>query len=202
VAFGYAPLPGDAAVLQLTAGGDWTGAAADAFAHGTVEPVALTLSGVARELERIAGAVRRGATAIEEAQSDYHHAELMAVAAGVLMAVGVFMYPPADVVAAEAADGAVAIMTRAGAAAASGMRAVTAAMEEIETAIGALGVRLTTGVVPAAAVAPKLMEGPVAAGLFGALSTAAMGDMSTTDWAQAFGLGLLDGQAGAPRRRG
>jgi hypothetical protein len=45
-------------VFQLTAGGDWTGEAADAFAHAMVEPVALTLSGVAGELERIAAAVR------------------------------------------------------------------------------------------------------------------------------------------------
>jgi hypothetical protein len=34
----------------------------------------------------------------------------------------------------------------------------------------------------------------VAAGLFGALNTAAVGDMSPADWAQAFGLGLLEGK--------
>jgi Bacterial CdiA-CT RNAse A domain len=183
-------------VLQLTAGGDWTGPAADAFAQRMVEPVCMTMSGVARELERIAGGVRRGATAIEEAQSEYRQAEATAIAAGVLVGLGVLTFAITDAAAADAADAAAGMMTRAAAAAATGMRAVTSAMDEVEAAIGSLNGRLATGMLSAAATAPTLMEGPVAAGLFGALSTAAMGDLSPADWAQAMALGYLESRAG------
>jgi uncharacterized protein YukE len=183
-------------VVQLIGGGDWTGAAADAFAQRMVEPVCLTVSGVARELERMAGALRRGAAAIEEAKAEYRKAETIAIAAGVLVGLGVLTFAITDMAGVEAADVAAAMMARAASAAATGMRAVASAMEEVEAAIGSLTARLSTGILSAAAVAPRLIEGPIAAGLFGALGTAATGDVSPEDWLAAMALGFLEGKAG------
>jgi hypothetical protein len=160
------------------------------------EPVFLTVSGVAREVERMAGALRRGATAIEEAKAEYRKAETIAIAAGVLVGLGVLTFAITDVAGVEAADVAAAMMARAASAAAMGVRAVASAMEEVEAAIGSLSARLATGALSAAAVAPRLIEGPVAAGLFGALGTAATGDTSPEDWLAAMALGYLEGKAG------
>jgi hypothetical protein len=182
--------------VQLIDGGDWTGAAAEAFEQQMVEPVCRTMSAVARELERMAGAMQRGAMVIEETRSEHRRAEAMAIAAGVLVGLGMVTFALTDVAAVDAANAAVAMMARAAAAAATGMRAVALAMEEVEAAIGTLTARLSTGVLSAAAVAPRLMEGPLATGLFGALGTAATGDMSPEDWLAAMALGYLEGKAG------
>jgi uncharacterized protein YukE len=166
-------------VFELTTTGGWTGPAANAFEDRAVEPVCQALSGIARELERVASALRRGATTVEEAKFEHRRAEELAIAAGVGVALTLLTFAISDVFAADAAAGAAALMVRAAAAAASASRAVAAAMEAADAAIGVLMVRLGTtgpGLLAAASTIPRFLETPVGSGVMAAGVTAALGD--------------------------
>jgi uncharacterized protein YukE len=188
-------------VFELTTTGGWTGPAANAFQDRAVEPVCQALSGIARELERVAHALRRGAITVEEAQSERRHAEELAIAAGVGVALTLLTFAISDVLAADAAAGASALMVRAAAAAASASRAVAAAMEAAEAAIRVLSARLATMgqtmLLGMSASLPRLMQSPAFAGAAAAVDTAAVGDTNPEDLLLALAMGYLEGKTGA-----
>jgi uncharacterized protein YukE len=187
-------------VFELTTTGGWTGSAANAFEDRAVEPVCQALSGIARELERVADALRRGANTVEEAQFERRRAEELAIAAGVGVALTLLTFAISDVLAADAAAGASALMVRAAAAGASASRAVGAVLQEAEAAIGVLSTRLATMgqtmVLGISAGLPRLMESPAFAGIAAAVDTAAVGDTSPEDLLQALAMGYLEGKTG------
>ena len=193
-------------VFHLTSAGGWRGPAADAFSDGAVEPTCQALSGIARELERVAAALHRGANAIEEAQAERRNAEKLAMAAGVGVALTLLTFAVSDVLAADAAATASALMIRAAAAAASAGRAVSAALEAAEEAIRVLAVRLgtmTPELLSAASITiPRFLQSPAGAGIAAAAGTAALGDRDPTDLMLTFGLTYLEGKAGEVDQEG
>jgi hypothetical protein len=193
-------------VFELTTTGGWTGAAANAFANGAAEPVCQTLTGIARELERVASALRHGATTVEEAQFERRKAEQLAITAGVGVALTLLTFAISDVFAADAAAGAAAMMVRAAAAAASAERAVALAIAEAEAVIQTLAVRLGTigpGLLSAAMVSvPRFLQSPAGAGLLATAETAGMGDTNPEDLVQAFAMSYLEGRTGGKGTEG
>jgi uncharacterized protein YukE len=187
-------------VFHLTSAEGWRGPAASAFSDGAVEPASQALSSIARELERVAAALRGGANAIEEAQAERRHAENLAIAAGVGVALTLLTFAVSDVLAADAAATASALMVRAAAAAASAGRAVSAAVEAAEEAIQVLAIRLgtmTPELLSAASITiPRFLQSPAGAGIAAAAGTASLGDRDPADLILAFGLTYLEGKAG------
>jgi uncharacterized protein YukE len=185
-------------VFHLTSAGGWRGPAANAFSDGAVEPASQALSGIARELERVAAALRGGANAIEEAQAERRHAENLAIVAGVGVALTLLTFAVSDVLAADAAATASALMVRAAAAAASAGRAVSAAVEAAEEAIASLAGRLATmgpGLLGAVATVERVLESPVGSGAVSAGVTAALGDRNPRDLVFAFAMSYVAGAA-------
>jgi hypothetical protein len=115
------------------------------------------------------------------------------------VALTVLTFGISDVAAAEAAAGAAALMARAATVAAGALRVVLMDLEEAGVAIRVASATMRTwGTrvgVAASVTLPKLSEGPIAAGAFGALSTAAVGDLSPLDLALATALGMVEGKA-------
>jgi uncharacterized protein with GYD domain len=187
-------------VSDLTVGGQWRSPIATAFQTQAWAPIEGTLKGLARALEQTAESLMRAARALEDAQSERRKAEALAVAAGVGVALTVLTFGISDVAAAEAAAGAAALMARAATVAAGALRAVLMDLEEAGAAIRVASVTMRTwGTrvgVGASVTLPKLAEGPIAAGAFGALSTAAVGDLSPVDLALATALGMVEAKAG------
>ncbi len=186
-------------VSDLTVGGQWRSPVATAFHTQAWAPIESTLHGLARALEQTADSLMRAARALEDAQSERRRAEALAVAAGVGVALTVLTFGISDAAAAEAAAGAAALMARAATVAAGALRVVLMDLEEAGAAIRAASMTMRTwGTrvgVAASVTLPKLADGPIAAGAFGALSTAAVGDLSPFDLALATALGMAEGKA-------
>jgi WXG100 family type VII secretion target len=186
-------------VAGLLDDGSWRGPAADAFSERAVDPICQSLSSVTGALEHAAAALRQGATALEEAQSERRQAEGMAIAAGVAVALTVVTCAISDAVAAEAAAGAAALMARAAAAAATATRSVMLAMEEAAAAIRTLSVTMRAwgpALGYAASITlPRVASGPVGAGAIGAVATASVGDTQPSDLIQAFAFDDLEAKA-------
>lgn len=186
-------------VSDLTGGGQWRSPVATAFQSQAWAPIESTLKGLAAALEQTANSLMRAARALEDAQNERRRAEALAVGAGVGVALTVLTFGISDVAAAEAAAGAAALMARAATVAAGALRVVLLDLEEAGAAIRVASVTMRTWgarVAASAAMTIPSMEGPIAAGAFGALGQAALGDLSPTDVAMAFGAGYLEGTAG------
>ena len=189
-----------ATVIDLTqGGGQWRGPIADVFQTQAWAPIETTLRGLSAALERTAASLLRAATVLEEAQSERRKAEALAVAAGVGVALTVLSFGLSDGVAAEAAASAAVLMGRAATMAAGALRAVLLELQEAGTAVRVASVTMRTWGVRVASsgtvALPRLAEGPIGAGAFGALSSAAVGDLSPVDIALATALGMVEGRA-------